>query len=261
MLPVTNRYLWPPYMEQGRPLYFHPVVLSSFFLSSFFLAYSQPLQIGWLQYFHTWCGLSANLGCRSETCCQKFAICATTQKLSGYVFATKARIDNRKKNLLHSNISPACTAHQQLRLVCQFGAFQQISTVSCLGFVTAATSLNSSQPNFARCLAVSWAGTLCVHFRGLLPRYGILPRTKFTLCASLVLSYIGSVTAWHSSSGRQPNFAVLSRGHYLYSAGWPSRCALAHSFISYFVIWFSCFHQHQSTTWWQNSIALILMEL
>jgi len=28
--------------------------------------------------------------------------------LSGYIFATKARIDNRKKNLLDSNISPTC---------------------------------------------------------------------------------------------------------------------------------------------------------
>jgi len=28
--------------------------------------------------------------------------------LSGYIFATKAHIDNREKNLLNSNISPAC---------------------------------------------------------------------------------------------------------------------------------------------------------
>jgi len=28
--------------------------------------------------------------------------------LLGYIFATKARIDNRKKNLLNSNISPTC---------------------------------------------------------------------------------------------------------------------------------------------------------
>jgi len=28
--------------------------------------------------------------------------------LSGYIFATKARIDNRKKNLLSSNISSTC---------------------------------------------------------------------------------------------------------------------------------------------------------
>jgi len=36
---------------------------------------------------------------------KKFAIWAPSHKLSGYVFATKARIDNRK-NLLNSNISP-----------------------------------------------------------------------------------------------------------------------------------------------------------
>jgi len=28
--------------------------------------------------------------------------------LSGYIFAAKARIDNRKKNLLNSNVSPTC---------------------------------------------------------------------------------------------------------------------------------------------------------
>ena len=45
-------------------------VLRFFFLLllSFFLAYSQPSQIGCLSYFHTLCGFSANLGCRSEMC-------------------------------------------------------------------------------------------------------------------------------------------------------------------------------------------------
>jgi len=38
--------------------------------------------------------------------------------------------------------------------------------VSRLAFVTAATSVTGGQPNFARCLAVSWAGTLYIHFRG-----------------------------------------------------------------------------------------------
>jgi len=37
---------------------------------------------------------------------------------------------------------------------------------------------------------------------------GILPGAKFTLRPSLAFSYIGSVTARHSSSGRQPNFAA-----------------------------------------------------
>jgi len=45
--------------------------LLSFFFLSFFLAYSQPSQIGCLPYFHTLCGLTTNLGCRSETCCTR----------------------------------------------------------------------------------------------------------------------------------------------------------------------------------------------
>ena len=81
---------------------------------------SQPSQIGCLPYFYTWCGLSVNLGCRSETYCTRLAGNAGPKKiaknspyahhrttLSGYIFATKARIDNRKK-LLGSNISSTC---------------------------------------------------------------------------------------------------------------------------------------------------------
>jgi len=56
--------------------------------------------------------------------------------------------------------------------------------VSRLAFVTAATSLTGGQPNFARCMAVSWPGTLYIHFRDILPPDGILPRAKFTFCPS-----------------------------------------------------------------------------
>jgi len=101
------------------------------------------------------------------------------------------------------------------------GHHSKFQWVSRVGFVTAATSLNGSQPNFVRCLAVSWADTLYLYFRRLLTRNG------FTLRSCLALSYIGSVTARHSSSGRQPNFAALNRGRHLYSAGRPSRWALA----------------------------------
>jgi len=81
--------------------------------------------------------------------------------------------------------------------------------LSRFGFVTAATSLIGRQPSFARCLAVSWAGGLFIHFRRLLPRNGILPGAKFTLRPpTLALSYIGSVTARHSSSGCEPNCGV-----------------------------------------------------
>jgi len=49
-----------------------------------------------------------------------------------------------------------------------------------------------SQPSFARCLAVSWAGTLYIHFPGLLPRNGILPGVKFTFCVQVLRSPIVS---------------------------------------------------------------------
>jgi len=93
-------------------------------------------------------------------------------------------------------------------------------------------NFNGSQPNFARCQSVSWAGTLHIHFRGLLPHNGILPGAKFTLRPSLALSYIGSVTARHSSSGRQTNIVALSRVRNLYLAGRPSRWALAHILVT-----------------------------
>jgi len=79
--------------------------------------------------------------------------------------------------------------------------------VSHLGFVTAPTSLNEGQPNFAQCLPhlLDWY-TIYTFLETLVPN-GILPRAKFTLCPSLAFFYIGSITARHSSSGCQPNFA------------------------------------------------------
>jgi len=66
--------------------------------------------------------------------------------------------------------------------------------VSRLGFITAATSLTGGQPNFAQCLAVSWAGTLYIHFRGPLCPKGILIGAKFTLhvqvCQSSVVPFL-----------------------------------------------------------------------
>jgi len=80
--------------------------------------------------------------------------------------------------------------------------------VSHLGFITAVTSLNGGQPKFALCLAISWTGTLYIHFPGLLPPNGILPRGIFTLHPNLAFSYIGSVTVQHSSSGHQRKFVA-----------------------------------------------------
>jgi len=84
------------------------------FLSSFFFFFSSPNLSGRrLDVYHTLahgvCGLSANLECRSEMRCTWLAANTGRKKspsrhhrttLSGHIFATKARIDNRKKNLL-----------------------------------------------------------------------------------------------------------------------------------------------------------------
>jgi len=99
-----------------RTLYFCPVISSS---SSIFFPHLISAIADWMSAMHTWCGLSANLGCRSETCCTRLAGNTGRKKLpsghhcttlSGYIFTNEActGINNQKKNLLSSNISFRC---------------------------------------------------------------------------------------------------------------------------------------------------------
>ena len=55
------------------------LLLSSFFVSSPNLSLPET---GCLPYFHTWCGLSANLRCRSETCCTRLAVNTGRKKVA-----------------------------------------------------------------------------------------------------------------------------------------------------------------------------------
>jgi len=142
------------------------------------------------------------------------------------------------KKLLNSNISSTCRYNMvnvgplASKTVGGFGAPSKFQRVSRLvGFVTALASLNGGQPNFARCLAVSWASILYIHLGVLAPKT-ILPGAKFTLRPSFAFSYIGNVTARHWSSGRLPNFAAFSRGRHLYSTGRPSRWTSAHILVA-----------------------------
>jgi len=97
--------------------------------------------------------------------------------LSGYIFATKACIDNRK-NMLNCNMSSTCP-HNMVNVAngwdwfASLGHPSKFQRVSRHGFVTEPTSLNGGQPTFARCLAVFWAGTLYVHI------WGCCPLTQF----------------------------------------------------------------------------------
>ena len=84
----------------------HYIFILSFVLPFFFLLFSSSnLSLHRLDvcmtHFHTWCGLNANLGCRSEICCTQLAKKLPSghhrTTLSGYIFASAACIDNRKK--------------------------------------------------------------------------------------------------------------------------------------------------------------------
>ena len=134
-------------------------MVSFYLLSAFFLAKSQRPHIGCLPYFHTWCGLSANLECRSEMCGTRIAENAGPKKspkspsghhrtnLSGYIFATQAHINNRKKNLLSSNMSSRCL-HNMVNfgpLAAEIGLPVWGTPANCNGFRVLAALLHGSQ--------------------------------------------------------------------------------------------------------------------
>ena len=111
---------WPPY-GIGQTIMFLPC--GFFFLpSSFFPSpiLSRRMQIGCLPYLHsTWCGLSANLACRSETCCMRLAENTghkKSSKMSSAHHRTTCRaissqlrhVSTMGENLLSSNTSSTC---------------------------------------------------------------------------------------------------------------------------------------------------------
>ena len=144
------------------------------FLLSFIFAYSQRSQMGW-------CGLSANLECMSEMCCTrlaentgrknyaKYRHIRTIAQLCRAISSQLRYVSTIRKKLLYSNISFTCPRNMvnlgplTAEIDWRVWGTQQISR---LGLVTASTSLNGDRPNFTRCLAVFWAGTLYTLFFG-----------------------------------------------------------------------------------------------
>jgi len=143
-------------MEYGRPLYFRLVVCSFFLL--FFLAYSQRSEIGFLPYFHTSCGLSANLECRSEMCCTRLAentgckkmpkIChlGTIAQLCRAISSQLRHLSTVRKNLLSSSISSMCP-HNSWDPFESWEHPGKFLRVSRLGTVTARHSSSGRQTN------------------------------------------------------------------------------------------------------------------
>jgi len=115
-------FLWSPY-GIGQTIIFLPC--GFFFYLSIYLFFfsspnSQPSQIGCLPYFHIWCGLSANLRCRSETCCTRLAENTGRKKVAKnrhmgsiaqlcWAISSQLRhLSTIGKKLLSSNMSSTC---------------------------------------------------------------------------------------------------------------------------------------------------------
>jgi len=165
--------------------------------------------------------------------------------LSGYIFAIKACIDNWTKFIKQQYLLHMFLQYGELRptngwdLLASLEHPSKFQRVSRLAFVTAPTSLNGGQQNFAGCLAVSWAGTLYI---GLYTFWGSCPVTEFcllqnSLCVQVLRSPIlaallrgtraaaVSQTLWRGTR----NFC---RGRHLYSARRPSRWGSAHILVA-----------------------------
>jgi len=201
----------------GHYIFCH-VVSSSFFFSLPILSRRR------LDVYHTsTCGLSANLGCMSETCCMRLAGNTGRKKVAKNSPDAHHRklcraislqgIDNQKKTFLNSNIS-TCPHN-----MANFGALTAEISSGVWGTPAHFNGIRVYSLRYCSDVAHRRSTKLCTMFgrllgwytiytfSGLLPPNGILPVAKFTFRRSLAFSYIGSVTARHSSSGREPNFS------------------------------------------------------
>jgi len=171
----------------------------------------------------------------------------TIAQLCQAVFATKACIDNRKTNLLNSNIFSTCphnmvnfgplTAEIDWRVWCIPANFNGLHVLASLLHRRHSTEVSQT-------LHDVWSSLGLVHsvysFWGLLPPNGILPGAMHP---SLAFSCIGNLAALlHSTrSGRQRNIVAWdNKGNYgtfaphlrhLYCAGQSSHCASDHILV------------------------------
>jgi len=137
-------------------------------------------------------GLSANLRRRSETCCT--ALAANT---------------GRKKSSKNCHLGTIAQLYRAIS--------SQLRHISTIGkkLVKQQYLLHTFLQYGELWLTSSWDRTASLGHP----------------CKFQWVSRLGSVTARYSSIGRQPNFAALTRECHLYSAGRPSRWALAHILV------------------------------
>ena len=153
---------------------------------SIFYRFSRRSEIGCLPYFHTWCGLSANLECMSEMCCTRLA--ENTQKSSFWLM----HVSTIGKNLLNNHISSTCP-HNMVN-------FGLITAEIC--WTVWGTPANF---NGFRVLAALLHGTLVVGGRQ--PNFAALDRGRHLYSAGRsshwALAHILVFFSWPNLSGRR----------------------------------------------------------
>jgi len=177
--------------------------------------------------------------------------------LSGYIFITKACIDNRKKYVKWQYLLHMSSQYGERRptngwyLLASLKHPSKFQRVLRLGFVSAR---NGGHPSFAPCLADSCTGVLYIHL------WGSCSLTEFcqlqnSLCVQLLRSpMLAALLHGTPAYGRQPVCGMVQgmelrnfcRGRHLYSAGRPSHWASAHildilkfylTYISFIFYW------------------------
>jgi len=119
--------------------------------------------------------------------CKKSPSAHHRTTLSGYIFATKACIDSWKKLVKHHYLHMS-SQYSDLKInrsqptsgwdrFTSLGYPSKFQWVLGLGILTALTSLSGGQPNFARCLAISWADWHYIYTFG-----GFCPLMNFAAC-------------------------------------------------------------------------------
>jgi len=224
------------YIRQGNH---HVGHWSTFLVSSVF--FSSPN--GCLPYFHTWCGLSANLECMPEMCCMRIAentgrknyaknchLRTITQLCWALYLQLRHVLRIGKKLVKWQYLLHMSLQYRELRpsnvwdlLVC-LGHPSKLQRVSRLGFVTAVTLFTGGQPNFAQ-------------FSRAFATWRNFTRCKFHfLSKSCVLlywqRYCTALEQWASAKlcgmVQEMELRNFCRRRHLYLAGRPSQWALAH---------------------------------
>ena len=147
--------------------------------------------------------------CRTQKSPKKSPSGHHRTSLSGYIFATKTCIDNRK-NLLNSNTSPICP-HNMVNfgpLTAEIGWWVWGTPANFNGFRCLPSMQRRRSPEANQTLHDVWPSPELVHcvyiFGGFCLLTELCP-VKSSLYVQFLPSrfaYIGSVTAGHSSSGR-----------------------------------------------------------